>query len=73
MKLFASLRLDTVNECLWRFSEAGMDERILLTPKSFEVLRYLVEHAGRLIAQRELLEAVWPDTERGESRRASTS
>jgi DNA-binding winged helix-turn-helix (wHTH) protein len=31
-----------------------------LAPKSFEVLRYLVEHAGRLVTQRELLDAVWP-------------
>ncbi|MEA3214521.1 MAG: hypothetical protein QOJ19_677 [Acidimicrobiia bacterium] len=61
MKLFPPFRLDTVNECLWRSSEAGADERLLLTPKSFEVLRYLVEHAGRLVSQRELLDAVWPD------------
>ena len=62
MKLFPPFRLDTANQCLWRSTEAGADERILLTPKSFEVLRYLVEHAGRLITQRELLDAVWPDT-----------
>jgi DNA-binding winged helix-turn-helix (wHTH) protein/tetratricopeptide (TPR) repeat protein len=62
VKLFSPFRLDTVNECLWRSSEAGADERILLTPKSFEVLRYLVEHAGRLVTQRELLDAVWPGT-----------
>jgi DNA-binding winged helix-turn-helix (wHTH) protein/tetratricopeptide (TPR) repeat protein len=61
VKLFPPFRLDTVNECLWRSSEAGADERLLLTPKSFEVLRYLVEHAGRLVSQRELLDAVWPD------------
>ena len=60
MKLFAPFRLDTINECLWRSSEAGADERILLTPKGFQVLQYLVEHAGRLVTQRELLEAVWP-------------
>jgi tetratricopeptide (TPR) repeat protein len=34
----------------------------MLTPKAFAVLRYLVEHAGRLVTQDELLEAVWPDT-----------
>src|SRR4051812_19729480 len=62
VKLFSPFCLDTVNECLWRSSEAGADERILLTPKSFEVLRYLVEHAGRLVTQRELLDAVWPGT-----------
>jgi DNA-binding response OmpR family regulator len=35
------------------------DERIPLTPKAFAVLRYLVEHAGRLVTQNE---ALWPDT-----------
>ena len=34
----------------------------MLTPKAFAVLRYLVERAGRLVTQNELLEAVWPDT-----------
>jgi len=41
--------------------EAGNDERILLTPKAFAVLRHLVECAGRLVTQDELLDAVWPD------------
>src|SRR5271157_355187 len=62
MKEFPPFRLDTVNQCLWRRVDAGGDERILLTPKAFAVLRYLVEHAGRLVTQDELLEAVWPDT-----------
>jgi DNA-binding winged helix-turn-helix (wHTH) protein/tetratricopeptide (TPR) repeat protein len=33
-----------------------------LTPKAFDVLRYLVEHADRLVTQEELLEALWPET-----------
>jgi two-component system KDP operon response regulator KdpE len=38
----------------------GKDVR--LTPKEFDVLRYLVAHAGRPVAHRELLQAVWgPD------------
>jgi DNA-binding winged helix-turn-helix (wHTH) protein/tetratricopeptide (TPR) repeat protein len=61
MKEFAPFRLDTVNQCLWRRGDAD-DQRILLTPKAFAVLRYLVEHAGRLVTQNELIEAVWPDT-----------
>ena len=61
MKEFAAFRLDTVNQCLWRRGDAD-DERILLTPKAFAVLRYLVDHAGRLVTQNELIEAVWPDT-----------
>jgi pimeloyl-ACP methyl ester carboxylesterase/DNA-binding winged helix-turn-helix (wHTH) protein len=31
-----------------------------LRPKSFDVLRYLAEHAGRLVPKEELIEAVWP-------------
>jgi two-component system KDP operon response regulator KdpE len=38
----------------------GKDVR--LTPKEFDVLRYLVAHAGKPVAHRELLQAVWgPD------------
>jgi DNA-binding winged helix-turn-helix (wHTH) protein len=60
MKEFLPFRLDTVDQCLWRRSNTGDDERLLLTPKAFAVLRYLVEHAGRLVTQDELLDAVWP-------------
>ena len=62
MKEFLSFRLDTVNKCLWRSCDTGVDERILLTPKVFAILSYLVEHAGRLVTHDELLEAVWPET-----------
>ena len=62
MKEFSPFRLDTVNQCLWRRGDAGDGERILMTPKAFAVLRYLVDHAGRLVTQNELIEAVWPDT-----------
>jgi len=61
-KEFPPFRLDTMNQCLWRRADAGEDERVMLTPKAFAVLGYLVEHAGRLVKQDELLEAVWPDT-----------
>ena len=61
-KDFSPFRLDTVNECLWRHRDTGPDERILLTPKAFAVLRYLVEHPGRLVTQDELLQALWADT-----------
>ena len=57
MKAFGPFRLDTVNHCLWR-----ANERAPLTPKAFDVLRYLVEHADRLVTQDELLEALWPET-----------
>jgi DNA-binding winged helix-turn-helix (wHTH) protein/tetratricopeptide (TPR) repeat protein len=62
MKQFPPFRLDTINQCLWRHRDNGDDERISLTPKAFGVLRYLVEHAGRLVTQNELLETLWPDT-----------
>jgi DNA-binding winged helix-turn-helix (wHTH) protein len=59
MKVFLPFRLDTANQCLWRSGDTGREERILLTPKAFAVLAYLVEHAGRLVTPDELLEAVW--------------
>src|SRR5258708_1726848 len=61
-KEFAQFRLDTVNQCLWRRADGGNEERILLAPKAFAVLHYLVEHAGRLVTRDELLDAIWPDT-----------
>ena len=57
MKSFQSFRLDTANHLLLRG-----DERVSLTPKAFDVLRYLVERAGRLVTQDELLESLWPET-----------
>jgi two-component system KDP operon response regulator KdpE len=37
-------------------------QEIRLTPKEFELLRYLVAHAGKPVRHRELLQAVWgPD------------
>jgi two-component system KDP operon response regulator KdpE len=38
------------------------DAEVRLTPKEFELLRYLVAHAGKPVTHRELLQAVWgPD------------
>ena len=62
MPEFPPFRLDIVNECLWRHTDETEDERLLLTPKAFGVLRHLVEHAGQLVTHRELLDAVWPQT-----------
>src|SRR6202021_3697646 len=59
MKAFARFRLDPVNQCLWRRAEAEHEERVLLAPKAFSVLTYLVDHAGRLVTHDELLNAVW--------------
>jgi DNA-binding response OmpR family regulator len=60
MIVFPAFRLDGVNQCLWRRRDSGDDERIPLPLKAFSALRYLVEHAGRLVTKDELLEAVWP-------------
>lgn len=57
MKQFGEFGLDTLNECLRRSNAT-----IALPPKPFAVLRYLVEHPGRLITHDELLEALWPET-----------
>jgi TolB-like protein/DNA-binding winged helix-turn-helix (wHTH) protein len=39
--------------------KGGVD--LALRPKAFDVLRYLVERAGRLATKDELVEAVWPN------------
>ena len=57
MKSFQSFRLDTANHSLLRGQE-----RVQIPPKAYDVLRYLVENAGRVVTQDELLEAVWPET-----------
>jgi len=57
---FLAFRLDTINQCLWRHTDSGADERIRLQPTPFALLRYLVEHAGQLVTEDEILNAVWP-------------
>src|SRR5215475_6245940 len=37
------------------------DREVALRPKSFELLRYLVEHPDRLVTRDELLNAIWPN------------
>ena len=54
---FESFCLDPVNACLWWGAET-----VILTPKAFDVLHYLVRHADRLVTKDELLDAVWPET-----------
>lgn len=57
MKQFESFGLDVQNECLWHGAE-----QIVLPPRTFAVLRYLVENPGRLISHDELLDKLWPET-----------
>jgi len=54
VKSFHSFRLDAINHCLWRG-----EERVSLGPKAFDLLRYLVDHANRVVSQDEILEALW--------------
>ena len=63
MKDFPPFRLDPINQCLLRLDTAGNAQRIELKPKTFDVLRYLVDNPGRLVTHDELLEEVWPDAE----------
>src|SRR5262245_10837709 len=56
MNSFQQFRLDDINQCLWQG-----ETRLSIMPKPFAVLRYLIENAGRLVTQDELLAAVWPD------------
>lgn len=62
MKRFLQFRLDVDNQCLWRREDNGEDRRIRLTPKAFCVLHCLVQHAGRLVTNDELLDEAWPGT-----------
>ena len=66
---FGPFTLDLDNRSLRR---SGRE--VALTPKSWAVLRYLLERRGRLVTKDELLNAIWPDTivvenfyERGEA------
>src|SRR5215469_11465642 len=52
---FSSFRLDPHS---WRLSEG--DRLKPLRPKTFVLLRYLLENAGRLVTKDDLLAAVWP-------------
>src|SRR5215471_2511843 len=52
--VFGSFQLDVAKASLKRGKQA-----LLLTPKAFNVLRHLVEHAGQLVTKDDLWRAVW--------------
>ncbi len=54
---FEGFTLDLTRGCLLREGQ-----EVKLRPKSFELLRYLVERGGRLVGRTELMQAIWPDT-----------
>src|SRR5580692_7474553 len=62
MMEFPPFRLDLANQCLWCRADGAKEHRILLTPKSFGLLRYLLERHGHLVTQEELLNVLWPST-----------
>ncbi len=54
---FNDFMLDLTRGCLLRGAE-----EVKLRPKSFDVLKHLVENHGRLVSKDELIQAVWPNT-----------
>jgi TolB-like protein/Tfp pilus assembly protein PilF len=54
---FADFQIDLDRGCL-RQQSGGI---LVLRPKSFDVLCYLLENAGRLVSRDELMQAVWSD------------
>ena len=57
MRSFLDFTLDSRRQLLVRGAES-----IRLRPRTYDVLSYLVTHAGRLVGKRELMESVWQDT-----------
>ncbi len=54
---FGPFRLDPAERLLLRDGQV-----VPLTPKSFDLLVYLVEHHGHLVEKQSLMTALWPDT-----------
>jgi len=52
-----AVRIEPEKEWAW----CG-EQRLLLSPRTFAVLRHLVEHPNRLIMKEDLLASVWRDT-----------
>jgi DNA-binding winged helix-turn-helix (wHTH) protein/predicted ATPase len=59
---FPPFRLDVRGEQLWRGANV-----IALRPKTFAVLRYLVEHPNQLVTKDTLLDTVWAETVVGDT------
>ena len=58
---FGPFRLDLDDACLWR-----EEQRLTLRPKTFDLLVYLVTHAGDLVTKEALFEVIWPETAVGD-------
>ena len=59
---FGPFRLDAVSVTLWHDTQP-----LPVRPKAFDVLVYLISHAGELVLKETLLEAVWPEAVVGEA------
>ena len=57
----AAVRFDQFTLDLRRGCVRQGDREIELRPKSFEVLRYLVQNTDRLVPKEEIMAVVWPD------------
>ena len=55
-RFFPPFHLDRVNAQLWRG-----EEEISLRRKTFDVLLYLLDHAGQLVTKAALLDAIWSE------------
>jgi DNA-binding winged helix-turn-helix (wHTH) protein len=53
---FANLELDTRS---FELRRAGTNDVVAMEPQVFDVLRFLVEHADRVVTKEELLDSVW--------------
>jgi adenylate cyclase len=64
--------MDHNADCIYRFGKFALDpvrgrlsadngQELALRPKSFELLRLLVEHAGRLLHRDAINRVIWPD------------
>jgi len=54
---FGPFRLDTTHGHLWQGEQVTT-----LRPRSLAMLRYLIEHPGRLVTKAELRQHVWAGT-----------
>jgi pimeloyl-ACP methyl ester carboxylesterase/DNA-binding winged helix-turn-helix (wHTH) protein len=55
-----TLGFDTYALDLRRCALLRGSEELQLRPKAFDVLRYLAEHAGRIVSKEELIQVIWP-------------
>ena len=60
MPLFPPFRLDKVNQTVWRQTAGSAEQPVVLNPKAFALLQYLIENSGRLVSHEELLDVLWP-------------